>query len=160
MGVNLILKENTVSKMSPPFLWVHGGMNLVGSITLSRILPGSPSLSSPWRQESISSLLGTPSWLAALFAESSQWEGGNLLILPSNPPPRSFSLKAQLSHVQLISREGWAGFISAKWNPVFLPEALIYGAMLGRAVCGLSFSFFFNAPPWYSLNGSWQLAAK
>ena len=119
-----------------------------------------PFLSSPWRQESISSLLGTPSWLAALFAESSQWEGGNLLILPSNPPPRSFSLKAQLSHVQLISREGWAGFISAKWNPVFLPEALIYGAMLGRAVCGLSFFFFFNAPPWYSLNGSWQLAAK
>lgn len=88
--------------------------------------------------------------------------GGNLLISPSNPPPRSFSLKAQLSHVQLISREGWAGFISAKWNPVFLPEALIYGAMLGRAVCGLSFFsfFFFNAPPWYSLNGSWQLAAK
>lgn len=144
--------------MSAPFLWVHGGMNLVGSITLSRILPGSlasclpPDAKSPF-QVSWARLAGL---LHSLLIFS---VGGEIFsFYPATHLQDPFLWRLNWATCSCF-REGWAGFISAKWNPVFLPEALIYGAMLGRAVCGLSFSFF-KRTSWYSLNSSWQLAAK
>lgn len=51
-----------------------------------------------------------------------------------------------------ISREGWAGFINAKWNPVFLPDALIYGAMLVRACVGDFFLTHLHGIPWMAVD--------
>lgn len=59
----------------------------------------------------ISSLLGLSGRVAALFAKSAQWEGGNHFSLSNNPPPRPFSLKPWLSHLQFWKlfkgRMGW-----------------------------------------------------
>lgn len=133
-------------------LWVNGRMNtwLAASHSLRRALPDNPPYSClsatpappppqpplQWCQESISSLLGLSGRVAALYAKSSQREGRESSQFIQQPTSKTILSEGLTEPPAILKTFTGAGFINAKWNAVFLPDALIYGAVLVRACVG------------------------
>lgn len=133
-------------------LWVNGRTNtwLAASHSLRRALPDNPPYSclsatpAPRPHSPHSSDAKSPfqvSWaclvgLLHYMLNHLNGRGGESSQFIQQPTSKTILSEGLTEPPAILKTFTGAGFINAKWNAVFLPDALIYGAVLVRACVG------------------------